>query len=110
MIGASSRRLSNLVIKFIAVRVFFYFLEFPIDFLYRMLPLKIRQLLDFFRYHMKLMQLQVSEKNRYQNCLTWSNFQIAIAVSDVFGKSAQAINQIILDNPDKKPNIEQLGH
>ena len=37
------------------------------------LPLKIRQLRDLFRYLIKLTQLQVSEKNRYQNCLTWSN-------------------------------------
>ena len=73
-------------------------------------PLKIRQLRDLFRYRMKLIQLQVSEKNRYQNCLTWSNLQIASVVSDVFGKSAQAIIQSILDNPEDKPNIEQLVH
>lgn len=73
-------------------------------------PLKIRQLRDLFRYRMKLTQLQVSEKNRYQNCLTWSNLQIASVVSDVFGKSAQAIITSILDNPEEKPNIEQLVH
>ena len=73
-------------------------------------PLKIRQLRDLFRYRMKLTQLQVSEKNRYQNCLTWSNLQIASVVSDVFGKSAQAIIQSILENPEDKPNIEQLVH
>ncbi|KXT60375.1 Mobile element protein [Streptococcus oralis] len=73
-------------------------------------PLKIRQLRDLFRYRMKLTQLQVSEKNRYQNCLTWSNLQIASVVSDVFGKSAQAIIHSILDNPEEKPNIEQLVH
>ncbi len=73
-------------------------------------PLKIRQLRDLFRYRMKLTQLQVSEKNRYQNCLTWSNLQIASVVSDVFGKSAQAIIKSILDNPENKPNIEQLVH
>ncbi|HFI0841127.1 TPA: transposase, partial [Streptococcus suis] len=73
-------------------------------------PLKIRQLRDLFRYRMKLTQLQVSEKNRYQNCLTWSNIQIPSVVSDVFGKSAQAIIKSILDNPEDKPNIEQLVH
>lgn len=31
-------------------------------------------------------------------------------VSDVFGKSAQAIIQNILDNQEEKPNIEQLIH
>ena len=45
---------------------------------------------------MKLTQLQVSEKNRYQNCLTWSNLQ--------------AIIQSILNNQEEKPNIEQLLH
>lgn len=58
-------------------------------------PLKIRQLRDLFRY---------------QNCLTWPNLQIASVVSDVFGKSAQKIIRSILDNPDEKPNIEQLVH
>ena len=73
-------------------------------------PLKIRQLRAPFRYRMKLTQLQVSEKNRYQNCLTWSNLQIVSVVSDVFKKSAQAIIQSILDNPEDKSNIEQLVH
>ncbi|MBF0779371.1 IS110 family transposase, partial [Streptococcus cuniculi] len=73
-------------------------------------PLKIRQLRDLFRYRMKLTQLQVSEKNRYQNCLTWSNLQIASVLSDVFGKSAQAIIKSILDKPEEKPDIEQLIH
>lgn len=71
-------------------------------------PLKIRQLRDLFRYRMKLSQLQTSEKNRYQNSLTWSNLQIASVVSDVFGKSAQAIITSILDNPDDKLDIPSL--
>jgi transposase len=73
-------------------------------------PLKIRQLRDLFRYRMKLTYIQTSEKNRYQNCLTWSNLQIASVVSDVFGKSAQKIIQSVLDNPDEKPDIETLVH
>ena len=68
--------------------------------------MKLTQLIS----RMKLTQLQVSEKNRYQNCLTWSNLQIASVVSDVFGKSAQAIIQSIIDNQEEKPNIEQLVH
>ena len=73
-------------------------------------PLKIRQLRDLFRYRMKLTGFQTGEKNRYQNCLTWSNIQIASVASDVFGKSAQKIIQSILDNPDEKPKIEELVH
>lgn len=73
-------------------------------------PLKIRQLRDLFRYQMKLTNLQTSEKNRYQNSLTWSNLQISSVVSDVFGKSAQAIITSILESPDELPNIEELMH
>jgi transposase len=72
-------------------------------------PLKIRQLRDLFRYRMKLTQLQTSEKNRYQNCLTWSNLQIASVVSDVFGKSAQKMITSILDNPETL-DLESLMH
>ncbi len=69
-------------------------------------PLKIRQLRDLFRYQMKLTQLQTSEKNRYQNVLTWSNLQIASVVSDVFGKSAQSMITSILDNPEEPLDIQ----
>lgn len=71
-------------------------------------PAKIRQLRDLFRYRMKLTSLQTSEKNRYQNCLTWSNLQIASVVSDVFGKSAQMIIQSVLDHPDETPDIATM--
>ncbi|QDR72773.1 IS110 family transposase [Limosilactobacillus reuteri] len=71
-------------------------------------PLKIRQLRDLFRYRMKLSSILTSEKNRYQNCLTWSNLQIASVVSDVFGKSAQEIIQSVLDNPQDKPDIASM--
>ena len=75
-------------------------------------PLKIRQLRDLFRYRMKLTQLQVSEKNRYQNCLTWSNLQIASVVSDVFGKKCSGYysEHFFRTHQEEKPNIEQLVH
>lgn len=71
-------------------------------------PLKIRQLRDLFSYCMKLTSILTSEKNRYQNCLTWSNLQIASVVSDVFGKSAQDIIQSVLDNPQAKLDIASM--
>jgi len=73
-------------------------------------PIAIRQLRDLFRYRMKLTNCQTGEKNRYRNCLTWSNLQIASVVSDVFGKSAQNIITSILDNPKQTPDIEKLMH
>lgn len=59
---------------------------------------------------MKLTQLQVNEKNHYQNCLTWSNIQAATVVSDVFGKSAQSIIESILDHPEEESKIGELVH
>lgn len=59
---------------------------------------------------MKLTQLQVNEKNHYQNCLTWSNIQVATVVSDVFGKSAQSIIESILDHPEEESKIGELVH
>ena len=38
--------------------------------------------------------------NRLQNCLTVSNIQLGNVVSDTFGKSAQAILDKILENPE----------
>lgn len=68
-------------------------------------PLKIRQLRDLFRYRMKITYLKSSEKNRYQNSLTWSNIQIASVVSDVFGKSSQKIIESFLANKNNDFDI-----
>jgi transposase len=73
-------------------------------------PAKIRQLRDLFRYYNKLTSVQTSEKNRFQNSLTWSNIQIASVVSAVFGKSAQKIIKSVLDDPSQMPDIETLVH
>ena len=63
-------------------------------------PADIRQLRDLMRYRFKLTCFQSSEKNRLQNCLTVSNIQLGNVVSDTFGKSAQAILDKILENPE----------
>jgi transposase len=73
-------------------------------------PAKIRQLRDLFRYYNKLTSVQTSEKNRFQNSLTWSNIQIASVVSDVFGKRTQKIIKSVLDDPSQMPDIETLVH
>ncbi len=59
----------------------------------------IRQLRGLMRYRFKLTCFRSSEKNRLQNCLTVSNIQLGNVVSDIFGKSAQAILDKILENP-----------
>jgi len=65
-------------------------------------PSTIRQLRDLLRYRFKLINYLTSEKNRVQNCLTTSNIQLDHAFSDIFGKSATAILNHILANPDEK--------
>lgn len=74
-------------------------------------PIAIRQLRDLMRYRFKLTNFQSSEKNRFQNCLTVSNIQLASVVSDTFGKSSMRIVEKILENPlDKKIDIASLIH
>ena len=72
-------------------------------------PADIRQLRDLMRYRSKLTNFRSSEKNRLQNCLTVSNIQLGNVVSDTFGKSAQAILDKILENPeDTSFDLESL--
>ena len=50
-----------------------------------------------------------SEKNRLQNCLTFSNIQWENVVSDTFSKSAQTILDKLLENPaDLSFDLEPL--
>ena len=63
-------------------------------------PFDIRQLRDLSRYCTKLTAFTAGEKNRAQNCLTVSNIQLDHVFSDVFGKSASAITEHLLQQPD----------
>ena len=63
-------------------------------------PFEVRQLRDLVRYGRKLTGFSSGEKNRAQNCLTVSNIKLDDVFSDVFGKSAQALTQQLLLNPD----------
>ena len=65
-------------------------------------PAQIRELRDLLRYRFKLTNYTTGEKNRAQNCLTTSNIQLDHAFSNVFGKSATAILDYILEHPDEK--------
>ena len=58
----------------------------------------IRQLRDLMRYRSKLTGFSTGEKNRAQNCLTVSNIKLDDVFSDVFGKTASAITQRLLEN------------
>ena len=58
----------------------------------------IRILREFTRYQYKLINARSSEKNRFQNALTVGNCKIDMVFSDVFGKSATSIVDLILSN------------
>jgi len=74
-------------------------------------PVNIRELRDLMRYRYKLTCYTTGEKNRAQNSLTTSNIQLASAFSDIFGKSASAILNHILHNPDDKDfDVAQFVH
>ena len=61
-------------------------------------PLAIRQLRDLVRYRRKLTNFVTGEKNRAQNCLTVSNIKLDDVFSDVFGKTASAITDRLLES------------
>ncbi len=60
-------------------------------------PADIRQLRDLMRCRAKLTGFSTGEKNRVQNCLTVSNIKLDDVFSDVFGKTASAITQRLLE-------------
>lgn len=61
-------------------------------------PAYFRVLREFTRYNYKLTCNKASEKNRFTNALTVGNCKLDIAFTDIFGKSSQAIIEVILNN------------
>ncbi len=73
-------------------------------------PADIRQLRDLMRYRWKLTNFTTGEKNRAQNCLTVSNIKLDDVFSDVFGKTASAITDRLLESNepfDVKPFLSK---
>jgi transposase len=66
----------------------------------------IRQLRDLMRYRSKLTNYSTGETNRARNCLTVSNLKLDDVFSDIFGKSAGAIIDRILENPNEPFDVE----
>lgn len=62
-------------------------------------PNDIRQLRDLTRYYRKLVGFNTGEKNRAQNSLTISNIKLDDVFTNVFGKSATAITDYLLEHP-----------
>lgn len=63
-------------------------------------PEDIRQLRDLCRYWVKLSSYTTGEKNRSHNCLTISNFKLDDVFTNLTGKSATAIIEQLLLNPN----------
>lgn len=68
------------------------------------IPVKdIRILREFTRYRSKLVSMRSSEKNRFQNAFTVCNLTLDSVVSDMFGKSATAIENYLLKTDTVDP-------
>ena len=61
-------------------------------------PKEFRALRELSRYRFKLVCMKSSEKNRIQNCMTFSNIGIANILSDPFGKTATEIISYLLEH------------
>ena len=62
------------------------------------IPVKdIRVLREFTRYRSKLVSMRSSEKNRFQNAFTVCNLTLDAVVSNMFGRSATAIENYLLE-------------
>lgn len=70
-----------------------------------------RILRELTRYKYKLVNMRSSEKNRFQNALTSGNCKLDMVFTDVFGKSASNIIDLILsDNPYTDEDILSKVH
>ena len=70
----------------------------------------IRILRELTRYLYKVVGIASSEKNRFQNALVVGNLRADMVFSDVFGKSASSVVDLILSNDDvtDKENLSEL--
>lgn len=66
-------------------------------------PKEIRELREISRYYHKLVAMNSSESNRFQNCLTVSNLGIGSIFTDTNGKSARKVVEAVLTADD--PNV-----
>jgi transposase len=71
-------------------------------------PHDVRQLRDLCRYWCKLTAYTIGEKNRAQNCLTVSGFKLDDVFSNVFGKSASAIIDFLLEHPNEDFDVARF--
>lgn len=73
-------------------------------------PCDIREMRDLFRYRKKLTAQIVAEKNRFQKILEDANIKLGSVISDVFGKSGQAITNAIIEGETEAAKLVALAH
>ena len=75
-------------------------------------PKEIRILREFTRYRAKLVGCKSGEKNRYQNVFTVCNVALDSVVSDMFGASASAVTDYIVNSDifDPEHCVSLLKH
>jgi transposase len=73
-------------------------------------PCDIREMRDLFRYRKKLTAQIVAEKNRLQKILEDANIKVGSVLSDMFGKSGQAIIQAIIAGQTDAAQLASLVH
>lgn len=64
---------------------------------------RVRILREYTRYRYKLVSCKSSEKNRFQNAFTVCNVALDSVVSDMFGKSASAITDYLVNGDSFDP-------
>ena len=61
-------------------------------------PKEIRELREIARYYYKLIEMNSSESNRFQNCMTISNIGLGSALSDPMGSTGMKIMDELLNS------------
>ena len=73
-------------------------------------PRDIRELRDLTRRRRTLVGEGASERNRVQKVLEDANVKLGNVLSDVFGRSGQAMLEALLENKRSAAEIAELGH
>jgi len=71
-------------------------------------PKNIRELRELARYRQKLVYMQASERNRYQNAMTVSNIGLGSVFSDTLGKSSRAVMEALIQGDEEIFNEDNI--
>src|SRR5215472_10534601 len=72
-------------------------------------PKPIRELRDLLRYHRKLVESQVAERNRLLKLLESANIKLASVAADVFGLSGQLMLRALIEGKASPQEMAELA-